>query len=399
MRKILPGILLIVLSVYIAQRLFPKIQMKQLTVVTIPSGAIVTINGIPAGISPLTQLVPGDGVHVLAEKEGFSLSDSLMTSSLDTLFLQLREDCLVIVNTDPTGCQIISHGFTGISPCSIAIESGNSIEITALGEMGISVSRSINVLTPGTRVVNIVVPYEISCLTPSSDFVVIPRTLLPFAMGPMTVGQSEVTVSQFADFMNSVDPGLLSDSSSLQGRTFLMDSILKCNWRGPVGFNPDTTAYVPLVGMGSHPMVGMTRQGAQWYCDWLSASSSLALEFRLPDCDEWGIFASAGADLVVNLSDVNEILLGRHPELDDGWAQTAPAGALGKSDWGLCEMQGNVWEWTLSDGIAVGGSWLSSEEDCRAGSRIELNDKLGYPFVGFRVVATGHPRDITEGLQ
>ena len=399
MRKILPGILLIVLSVYIAQRLFPKIQMKQLTVITIPSGAIVTINGVPAGISPLTRFVPGEGVYVLAEKEGFSESDSLMSSALDTLFLQLREDCLVIVNTDPTGCQIISHGFTGISPCSIAIESGNSIEITALGEMGISVSRSLNVLTPGTRLVNIVVPYEFSCEGPRSEFVVIPQDLLPFAMGPMTVGQSEVTVSQFAEFMNSVDPGLLSDSTSLRGRTCLMDSILKCNWRGPVAFNADSTAYAPLDGMENHPMVGMTLQGARWYCDWLSESSSLSLEFRLPDCDEWDILASAGAYLAVNLSDANEILLGRHPEFDDGWAQTAPAGALGKSEWGLCEMQGNVWELTSLEGIAVGGSWLSSREDCRAGSRIELSDQMGYPFVGFRVVATGHPRDITEGLQ
>ncbi|MCP4647572.1 MAG: PEGA domain-containing protein, partial [bacterium] len=149
MKKILPGLLLIALSVFIAQRFFPQIRMKQLTIVTIPRGALVTINGIPAGISPITQRVPENGVHVLVEKEGFSLTDSLMHSPLDTLFLQLREGCLLVVNTDPPGCQVISHGYSGISPCSLVIESGHSIEVTALGSMGISVTRTVNALTPG----------------------------------------------------------------------------------------------------------------------------------------------------------------------------------------------------------------------------------------------------------
>lgn len=368
--------------------------MKQLTVVTIPGGASISINGVSAGITPLTRLVPGDGVYVLVEKEGFFQSDSLVQSPLDTLFLQLRAGCLLVVNTSPPGCQIISHRFSGLSPCSLVVESGYSVEITALGEMGISVTRTVNVLTPGTRLVKIVLPCEFIDSANGFNLVVVPRDLLPYAMGPLTVGRYEVTVSQFADFMNAVDPEMLTDFSSLQGRTCLMDSILKCNWRGPAGFNADTTAYAPLEGMNAHPMVGMTRSGAEWYCEWLSATSNSGLAFRLPYRDEWEILASAGSDITVNLSDINETILGRHPELDDGWPQTAPSGALGRSDWGLCEMQGNVWEWTLSEHTAIGGSWFSSSEDCLEGSVIMLDDCLGYPFVGFRVVASGDPEDI-----
>ncbi len=368
--------------------------MKQLTVVTIPREAVISINGVPAGVSPVTQFVPDRGVFVLAEKDGFFQSDSLVQSPRDTLFMQLREGCLLVVNTSPPGCQIISRGFSGLSPCSLVVESGNSVGITALGEMGISVTRTVNALTPGTRLVEIAMPYEFTDSANDFNCVVVPRDLLPFAMGSLTVGRYEVTVSQFADFMNAVDPELFTDSSSLRGRTCLMDSILKCNWRGPVGFNADTTAYAPLEGMNAHPMVGMTRNGAEWYCEWLSATCSAGLEFRLPDCDEWEILASAGSDVAVNLSDINETILTRHPELDDGWPETAPSGAMGLSDWGLCEMQGNVWEWTLSEHTAVGGSWLSSLEDCRAGSVIMLDDHLGYPFVGFRVVAGGYPEDI-----
>ena len=396
MKKILPGILLVVLSLFIADRFFPQIRMKQLTVITIPGGAAVSVNGVSAGISPVKQFVPLTGSFIQVEKDGFFASDSLIETPLDTLFLQLKEGCLLIVNTTPPGCQIISSSFSGVSPCSLVLESGNPIQITALGSMGVSVTRSVNLLTPGTRLIEVTVPFEFTDESSRLDFTVIPRDLLPFAMGPLTVGRSEVTVSQFADFMNSVDTSLLSDSSCLYGRTILMDSILKCNWRGPVGFNPDTTAYAPLEGMGSHPMVGVTRGGAEWYCEWLSSISSCDLEFRLADCSEWSTVASAGSHLEVNLSDVNELILNRHPEINDGWAGTAPSGSMGQSDWGLYEMQGNVWEWTSTEGTAVGGSWLSSLEDCTAQSRIALTDNLGYPFVGFRVVASGIPLDITE---
>ncbi len=393
MKKILPGILLIVLSVFIAERFFPQIRMKQLTVVTIPGGALVSINGVPAGFSPLKQFVPYGGVFVVAEKDGFFLSDSLVKLPLDTLFLQLREGCLLVVNTNPPGCHIISHDYSGISPCSLVVESGNSVEITALGEMGISVTRTVNVLTPGARVVELAVPYEFTDQTGGFVFSVIPRDLLPFAMGPLTVGRYEVTVSQFTDFMNAVDPWLLTDSLSIRGRTCLMDSILKCNWRCSVGFNIDTTAYAPLEGTNDYPMVGMTWNAAEWYCDWFSSTGSTGLEFRLLNANEWRILAEPGADVPVNLSDINETILSRHPELNDGWRESAPAGVLGQSSFGLCAMQGNVWEWTFSEGIAVGGSWLSSVEDCRAGSIIKLSDNLGYPFVGFRIVATGFPTD------
>ena len=390
--------MLIVLSVFIAERLFPQIRMRRLTVATIPGGALVTVNGIGSGFSPITQFVPSSGAFIQVEKDGFFPCDSLIQFPIDTLFLQLKEGCLIVVNTNPPGCQIISHNFSGISPCSLVVESGSTVDVSAFGEMGISVTRTVNVLTPGTRIVEIAVPYEFNDPAIGFSFSVIPRDLLPFAMGPLTAGRYEVTALQFSDFMNSVDPFLLRDSSSLIGRTCLMDSILKCNWKGPVGFNNDTTSYAPFEAMGSFPMVGITWIGANWYCDWLSSQSSTGLEFRLPDCDEWELLASPGADLSVNLSDINETILTRHPELDDGWLETAPSGAMGRSNWGLCEMQGNVWEWTFTQGIAVGGSWLSSVEDCRSESRIELKDNLGFPFVGFRVVATGSPADIPVSL-
>lgn len=397
MRKILPGILLVVLSVFVAERFFPQIRMKRITVLTIPDSAMISINGVPAGFSPLTQLVPRDGVHVVAGKDGFFSADFLAESPPDTIFLQLHEGCLLAVNSRPPGCQILSHGFSGIAPCSLVVESGSCVDITALGEMGISVTRTVNMLTPVARVVTIAVPFEFTDQAVNMGFLVIPDDLLPFAMGPLTVGRYEVTASQFAEFMNSVDPYLRRDSLSALGRTCLMDSILKCNWRIPVVLSDDTTCYQPVPGMENYPMAGMTWAGAVWYCRWLTAESATGLEFRLPQNTEWSILASAGSELPVNLSDVNEIILSRHSDINDGWREAAPAGAMGRSRWGLCEMQGNLWEWIDSIGVAAGGSWLSSVEDCTADSRIELSDNIGYPFVGLRVVATGFPENIIPG--
>ena len=391
MIKILPGILLIVLAVFAAIQLFPSIKMQQLTVVTVPSGAIVSINGLVVGLTPYTRLVPTNGVHVLVQKEGFFEVDSLVDLEIDSLFLQLKEGALLIVNTTPVGCDIVAEDFMGVSPCSIEVVSGSSFEVTAMGEMGISVNRSINILTPRTRIINICVPFEVSDSIDIFKFVTIPSELLPFPMSDLTVGQSEVTAAQFSLFLNSVDPYLYFDSNCVLGRTVLMDSILKSNWHGPVGFNEDTTAYAPLPDMASYPMVGVTQEGADWFCSWLSATNSFGFEFRLPTFREWELLASYGTHLPVNLSDINEVILKRHPELNDGWAETAPAGAMGTNRLGLSEMQGNVWEWTNSIGTAIGGSWLSSASDCSESSRIELGSQLGYPFVGFRVIATGFP--------
>lgn len=391
MSKILPGLLLIVLAIFGAVQLFPSIKMKQLTVVTVPSGAIVSINGQTVGLTPYTRFVPTNGVHVLVQKDGFFEVDSLVSDEIDSLFLQLKEGCLLIVNTTPVGCEVKADNFLGVSPCSIEVVAGSFLEIKVIGEMGISVNRAVNILTPRTRIINITVPFEVSDSVNLSKFVTIPSELLPFPMGDLTVGKSEVTAEQFVLFMNSVDPNLNFDLNCVLGRTVLMDSIVKSNWSGPIGFNEDTTAYEVLSGMDDFPMIGVTQSGAEWFCRWFTESNSFGLHFRLPTSTEWELLALHGTHLPVNLSDANEVILGRHPELNDGWAVSAPAGAMGTSNWGLSEMQGNVWEWTSSSGTAIGGSWLSSVEDCQAGSTIKLTDNLGYAFVGFRVIATGFP--------
>lgn len=370
--------------------------MTQITVVTIPGGADLFINGLPSGHSPAVRLVPGDGVHIAASRDGFLPADTLLQTAPDTVLLQLTEGTLLVVNTSPPGCQVQAGNFQGEAPCSLVVFPGNPVEVTAEGEMGVSVTRTVNILSPGIRVLNITVPWQFTDSLLEIDYTVIPGELLPFAMGPMTVSCNEVTASDFAEFMNSMDPLLLRDSSTLRGRTVLMDSILKCNWNGPVSFNEDTTAYAALPGLEEHPVTGVTHEGALWFCSWLSENSATGLQFRLPDREEWVCLASTGDDLPYNHSDRSETILNRNHTVDDGWSRTAPSGALGYNDWGMGHMQGNVWEWLSEPGEAAGGSWISSTGDCTAESAIHLDPNLGYPFAGFRVVATGTPGNIIQ---
>lgn len=406
MKRLLPAVLLLCAAVFIALKIFPRITMKELTVVTIPRGAIVSINGVSVGMSPLTRFVPGDGVHLTVEKEGFFPRDTLVGATPDTVFLQLCQGALLIVNTSPTACSVLAGNFSGTSPCSIVVRPGNPVDITVCGSMGLTVTRTVNVLSSETKLLNIAVPYLFTDSFSGLDLAVIPEELLPFAMGPVTVGRNEVTVSQFTRFMNSVDPLLLRGDTGVHGRTILLDSIMRSSWRGPVCFNHDTTAYTPCPGMEDHPVTGVNRQGALWYCEWLSENSSSGLSFRLPDSGDWACLAAPGKDLPPNLSDVSEPILTRYPDVNDGWRETSPSGAMGYSEWGLGSMQGNVWEWTSEPCTAVGGSWLSSLSDCTADAVINLDEDLGYPFVGFRVVAydvpvgsfTADPNNTEEGL-
>ncbi len=106
MKRVLPPVLLLLMAAGAALWLFPRITMKQLTIVTVPRGAVFYINGVPGGLTPAVRLVPSDGLHLSAARDGFFPRDTLLEATPDTVFLQLTQGCLLVVNTIPTDCHI-----------------------------------------------------------------------------------------------------------------------------------------------------------------------------------------------------------------------------------------------------------------------------------------------------
>ncbi len=140
-------------------------------------------------------------------------------------------------------------------------------------------------------------------------------------------------------------------------------------------------------GRANRPVINVNWLDAQAYLAWLNDQLGLAGQadaWRLPSESEWEYACRAGT--------------------------TTPLGSYPANDFGLQNMQGNVWEWTAdcwnenyngapSDGSAWttgdsrarvirGGSWNSDPKYLRSASRYSFATSIRNSNVGFRVART-----------
>jgi formylglycine-generating enzyme required for sulfatase activity len=117
----------------------------------------------------------------------------------------------------------------------------------------------------------------------------------------------------------------------------------------------------------AHPVVGVSLEDGRAFCNWLtekerqSGSLPVGAAYRLPTDEEWS--AAVGSrkypwgdswpphGKVGNYADASYegSMPGKWwtvvPGLEDGWAQTSPAGSFAANRYGLYDMGGNVWQW------------------------------------------------------
>jgi formylglycine-generating enzyme required for sulfatase activity len=170
---------------------------------------------------------------------------------------------------------------------------------------------------------------------------------------PFAIARTEVTRAAFARFV--AETGWRADgpcSFLADGPTNRWDSDIAHDWRSP-GFAQDDR----------HPVVCVNLADAKAYAAWLSRKTGRV--FRLPSANEWEYAARAGTagvlpwpGTVCAYANVGDAARARahnrgtvdpasFAACDDRHVETAPVGSYRPNRWGLYDMIGNVWEWTL----------------------------------------------------
>lgn len=171
----------------------------------------------------------------------------------------------------------------------------------------------------------------------------------------------------------------------------------------------------------NYPVVNVSKEAAQAYCDFLTthyrglSGNTLDITFRLPTKEEWiyaangsgevGLyswktnalinedgsynanFSTIGCENITRDADGNLVIdtNSHYDMMKDGFFNTAPIFSFNPNLHGLYNMNGNVSEMLLDEDAAIGGNWHSPGSDIKNTSLEKFNKPS--PTVGFRVVA------------
>jgi formylglycine-generating enzyme required for sulfatase activity len=155
-----------------------------------------------------------------------------------------------------------------------------------------------------------------------------------------------------------------------------------------------------------HPVVGVSWEDAQAYCEWLSQETGQA--YRLPSEAEWEYACRAGTTTRYWWGDAITPKNANYEESNLG--KTTEVGRYPANPCGLSDMHGNVWEWVEdvyhnsykgapADGSAWtggseaprvlrGGSWFFNQVFARSAYRFGLAPDFRDFNFGFRVVCS-----------
>lgn len=164
----------------------------------------------------------------------------------------------------------------------------------------------------------------------------------------------------------------------------------------------------PVLGLVSHPVVGVTWFDAVRYCKWVSK--------RLPTEAEWEYAARQPKFSTYPWAGGFRDEVANSRGDGDGYPMTSPVGhfSTGQSGLGLLDMAGNAAEWTQDwyettyyqrspseaptgpesrTGVRVvrGGSWADTDYQLRTTARASLNPNFGKDSIGFRCVRAATP--------
>lgn len=151
------------------------------------------------------------------------------------------------------------------------------------------------------------------------------------------------------------------------------------------------------------PVVNITWDMARAYCQWLSTQTNV--HYRLPTEAEWECAARGTDGRQFPWGDTFDL---SHAITRESGLALPAVGSYpsGSSPWGLLDMAGTVWEWTLSldllypyvhnDGrndesalgrrVIRGGCYVNPHGYARCACRFRMAPDMTNPFLGFRIV-------------
>ena len=207
---------------------------------------------------------------------------------------------------------------------------------------------------------------------------------------PFAIGVYDVTVAEYRRFVTA---------------TGYAPKNPRCDWRHP-------SVRRHMIQTPEDPVVCVDWEDARAYLRWLSRVSEHP--YRLPTEAEWEYAARAGSTTARPWGpdpDSNHANTGTDkccgPQVSKGdrWLYTSPVGSFPPNAFGLFDVIGNVWQWTMDCGssdyshpatsvphanacathIIRGGGWFHSPEVARSAMRIADDSGLRVPDIGFRV--------------
>ena len=222
------------------------------------------------------------------------------------------------------------------------------------------------------------------------------------------IDQTEVSNAQFSIFVEEVGYQTEAEENG-KSWTYLdgeWQDVEGANWLHPQGPNSD------IVELSNHPVTHMSWNDAQEYCKWA--------ESRLPTEAEWEKAARGGLEgktypwgdefdgSNLNFCNVNCPFHWRDSNYYDGYVYTSPVASFSQNDYGLYDMIGNLWEWTLDwydenyyeisptsnpmgadtgdYKVLRGGAWSDTDYNLHVANRYEDAPLVTDSYYGFRCV-------------